>query len=615
MVRVRKHVPAAVAVALAVAGLAGAKPAAAQGDRRPARVVVTTNDDAAAARIGEALRHAGAKHLRPLPLVHGYSAEVPARYVERLRRERGVRSVTSDASVKLLAVDPALGYDATGDFGSLYQVSRVVQAQAAYEQGITGKGVDVALIDSGVAPVQGLTSGNVVNGPDLSFESQSDALRHYDTFGHGTHMAGIISGRDVRQSATDFYGDTTHFNGIAPDSRVVSVKVADHSGATDVSQVIAAIDWVVHYKSSNGLNIRVLNLSFGTDSVQASQLDPLCFAVENAWRKGIVVVVSAGNGGSGANRLTNPAQDPYVIAVGADDPRNTVNVVDDVVPAFSSRSTNGRSVDVVAPALHVIGLRNPESAIDQAVPAARVGTRFFRGTGTSQAAAVVSGAAALLLQRYPNLTPDQVKKHLAGTATPFSGATAAERGTGVISVKKAINTPPPSVLASAQSSSLASSGTGSLEASRGSLHVADASSVLTGEYDIFGNSFDSTRWATATSSGNAWSDGNWMGNAWSGNAWSEKDWTGNAWSGTSWTGNAWSGNAWSDASWSGHAWSGDGWNGTSWTASAWSGAAWSGNSWSGTSWTGTSWTGTSWTGTSWTGNSWSGAGWSSSAWE
>ncbi|HEV2891374.1 MAG TPA: S8 family serine peptidase [Frankiaceae bacterium] len=604
MVRLRKHAPTAVAVVLAVAGLAGAKPAAAQHDRNGTRVIVTTYDDRAAARVGEELQGHGARNLRSLPLVHGFSADVPSGYVAQLRRESGVRSVTVDREVRLMGVDPALGYDAQADLGSLYQISRVVHAQAAYEVGITGKGIDVALIDSGVAPVKGLTSGNVVNGPDLSFESQSDTLRHYDTFGHGTHMAGIIAGRDKTQTATDFQGDARNFNGIAPDSRIVSVKVADHSGATDVSQVLAGIDWVVANKSSNGLNIRVLNLSFGTDSVQPSSIDPLCFAVENAWRRGIVVVVSGGNGGASANRLTNPGQDPFVIAVGADDSKGTISSTDDTVPAFSSRSTTGRTVDVVAPGMSVLSLRDPDSAIDQAVPSARVGTRFFRGTGTSQAAAVVSGAAALLLQRYPYLTPDQVKKHLMNTAVSFPGATAAERGSGVISVRRAFNNAPPTQWQSQQSATLGS-GTGSLEGSRGSLHVGDSTSLLTGEQDIFGNAFDSAAWARATSTGNAWSGGSWLGNAWSGNAWSEKDWTGNAWSGTQWGGNAWSGNAWSDESWSGHAWSGDGWNGTQWLGSAWSGAGWSG----------TQWAGTQWAGTQWAGAGWSGAGWSSSFWQ
>jgi len=613
MFRLRKHAPTAAVVVLAVAGLAGAKPAAASADRHVTRIVVTAVDDSAAARVGADLREHGAKGVRPLPLVHGFAAEVPARYVAQLRRTPGVRSVTADASVKLLSVDPALGYDPQNDMGSLYQLSRVVHAQEAYQQGYTGKGIDVALIDSGVAPVKGLTSGNVVNGPDLSFESQSGTLAHIDTFGHGTHMAGIIAGRDVRQSAADLQGDVRNFNGIAPDSRIVSVKVADHSGATDVSQVIAAIDWVVANRNGNGLNIRVLNLSFGTDSVQSSQLDPLCFAVEMAWRRGIVVVVSAGNAGAAANRLTNPAQDPFVIAVGAEDPGTTVNAADDVVPAFSSRSTTSRSVDVVAPAMHVLGLRNPNSAIDQAVPSARVGTRFFRGTGTSQAAAVVSGSVALILQRYPSLTPDQLKRHLMQTATAFAGATVAERGRGVVNVRRAVSDAPPTGTATQQATW--GTGTGSLEASRGSYHVGDSTSMLAGEVDIFGAAFDSAAWAKASAAGTAWNNGTWNGNQWSGNQWSSDDWTGNAWNGSQWTANAWNGNQWSDASWEGHQWSADGWNGIQWSGSQWSGSQWAGSQWTGTQWSGTQWSGTQWSGTQWSGAGWSGTQWSSSTWE
>jgi serine protease AprX len=581
-----------IGTALAVAGLAGAVPAAASTPRRTTRVVVTAADDAAAARIGTDLRRHGARHLRELAVVHGYSADVPAPYVEQLRRTPGVRSVTVDRGVHLLSVNPDLGYDPVADFGSLYEIAKVLGAQDAWNNGYTGKGVDVALVDSGVAPVAGLTSGNVVNGPDLSFESQSAGLKHLDSFGHGTHMASVIAGRDVVLSGPGYYNDTNHFSGVAPDARVVSVKVADHSGATDVSQVIAGIDWVVAHAHDNGLNVRVLNLSFGTDSTQPARIDPLCFAVENAWRHGIAVVVAGGNDGNGATQLANPAQDPYVIAVGADDPRGTVSVSDDVVPTFSSRGSSARHVDVVAPAVHVLGLRDPDSSIDQANQTARVGTRFFRGSGTSQAAAAVSGAAALLLSRFPNLTPDQVKKQLMATATPFDAAGPQLRGNGVVNVRRAMTSPPSTT--AAQPTASYGTGTGSLEASRGSYHVGDGTSVLTGEKDIFGNAFNAAAWANATSMCLAWDGGTWMGAAWSGNAWSSDDWTGNAWSTTQWTGNAWSGNAWSDASWSGHTWTGNAWSGNAWSGSAWSGAAWSGAAWSGAAWSGSAWSSSIW---------------------
>lgn len=588
----RKHVATGVVAALTIAALAGAKPAAAGAERQTSRVVVATTDDAAAARIGRELREHGAKRMRALPVVHGYVAEVPAAYVPLLRREPGVRSVTVDRTVKLMQAEPGLD---PGNTSSLNGISRIVNAHDAWNSGYTGRGIDVALIDSGVAPVQGLTSGNVVNGPDLSFESQSSTLQRLDTFGHGTHMASIIAGRDAVATGSEYASDSTKFKGIAPDARVLSVKVADHSGAADVSQVIAGIDWVVAHARDNGLNVRVLNLSFGTDSTQWYRIDPLCFAVENAWRKGIAVVVAGGNDGTNNPSLANPAQDPYVIAVGANDPRGTRNTGDDVVPAFSSRGNPQRHVDLVAPGVSVHGLRVPGSLIDERYPAGRSGTRFFKGSGTSQAAAVVSGAAALLLQRYPSLTPDQVKNHLMTTANPFDSADRQARGAGVVNVKRALDRTP----AAATQAWGAGTGTGSLEASRGSFHVGDSTSVLTGEKDIFGNTFDSAAWAAATTAGTAWNDGTWNGATWTGNAWSSDDWTGNAWSGAAWSGNAWSGNAWSDDSWSGHAWSGNAWSGNAWSDSSWSGAAWSGAAWSGAAWSGAAWSGSAWSAAVW----------------
>ena len=244
--------------------------------------------------------------------------------------------------------------------------------------------------------VDGLSApGKVVNGPDLSFESQADNLRYLDSNGHGTFMAGIIAGRDNSVTSPSQAGPN-QFLGMAPDARVVSVKVGDAFGATDTSQVIAAIDWVVKHRNDNGLNIRVLNLSFGTDGTQSYALDPMAYAAETAWRKGIVVVTSAGNDGYGSSALNDPAYDPYLMAVGAVDLNGTTNHSDDTVPAWSSTGDGVRNPDLVAPGVSIVSLRDPASQIDQAYPSAVVGTRFFRGSGTSQAAAMVSGAVALI---------------------------------------------------------------------------------------------------------------------------------------------------------------------------------------------------------------------------
>ena len=197
-------------------------------------------------------------------------------------------------------------------------------AQAWWAAGYTGKGVDVALIDSGVAPVEGLDApGKVINGPDLSLESQAPNLANLDTFGHGTFMAGLIAA-DAPDRAD---AGPDHYRGMAPDARIVSVKVATADGGTDVSQVIAAIDWVVQHRNDNGMNIRVLNLSYGTNSSQWYGVDPLAFAVEQAWDAGIVVVAAAGNSGyqgkGSSPALANPAFDKRIIAVGASDSMGT----------------------------------------------------------------------------------------------------------------------------------------------------------------------------------------------------------------------------------------------------------------------------------------------------
>jgi serine protease AprX len=181
-------------------------------------------------------------------------------------------------------------------------------------------------------------------------------------------------------------------------------------GAADVSQIIAAIDWVLQNKTTGGLNIRVLNLSFGTNTSHPYTIDPLCHAVEAAWRKGITVVAATGNAGyymaPGGAGLTSPARDPYVISVGATDTKKTIVTTDDAVASFSSSGVVGiggtKNPDLVAPGKSIISLAVPGSFIDQTYGAAGAVTGgLMRGSGTSQATAVMSGAAALVLQQHP----------------------------------------------------------------------------------------------------------------------------------------------------------------------------------------------------------------------
>lgn len=534
----------------------------------------------------------------PLGIINGFRATVPASALARLAHAPQIWSITPDAPVHMNAIDPALGYD-TADDGSPYLVAKAVGAVSAWQAGLTGAGIDVALIDTGVAPLPELAN-RVVYGPDLSPESQIDALRYNDTYGHGTHMAGLIAGRDP-SLASGAMANAGSYTGVAPGARVVSVKVSTYNGTTDVSQVLAAIDWVVQHKNTDGLNIRILNLSFGTDGTQDYRLDPLAYAAEVAWRNGIVVVAAAGNEGFGNAKLNNPAYDPFIIAVGADNMKGNAGSGNDMVPDFSARG-DGRGVDFVAPGKSVISLRVPGSYIDTNFPNGRVGERFFRGSGTSQAAAVTSGVVALLLQQRPNLTPDQVKYILRQSAAPLPAEDSIAKGKGLVAIDRAMSLATPS--SGYQQTYEPSTGMGTLEGARGHQRLTDNGVELTGERDIFGNNFDTSVWAPLSASGSSWTGGTWMGSSWTGSSW-----TGSSWTGSSWTGSSWTGSSWTGSSWTGSSWTGSSWTGSSWTGSSWTGSSWTGSSWTGSSWTGSSWTGSSWTGSSWTNHFWSGSGW------
>jgi serine protease AprX len=483
----------------------------------------------------------------------------------------------------LFGDDPAVhGRSALDDPGSLYNTDRMIDADRLWKQGVTGRGIDVAVLDSGVSPVAGLnTPGKLVYGPDLSFDSQTSNLRYLDGYGHGTHMAGIIAAKDAGITRPE-YAPSDAAVGVAPDSRIVSVKVATADGSTDVSQVVAGIDWVVQHRNDSGMNIRVLNLSFGTDGTQSYLLDPLTYAVENAWRHGIVVVVAAGNDGASAP-LNDPAYDPFVIAVGASDHHATLARGDDTIAEFSSRGTSARRPDLSAPGRSITSLRDPGSYIDANYPSATVNDRFFRGSGSSQAAAVTSGAAALLLQARPTLTPDQVKQLLVRGASPLaSTGIDADRGIGRLNVATSAGMLP--VLATQYYR--AAGGLGSIDAARGTrIRLYDGDVLLHGEVDVMGRPWNPYIWTVATRDARAWMGGWWNGSEWTGSvwtptAWSTSGWSGIVWSGRTWTGSSWSGRSWSGRSWSGATWTGHTWTGHTWTDSAWTGHTWTGRSWS-----------------------------------
>ena len=480
--------------------------------------------------------------LRQVPLIDAEVVRLHRADAVRLAHDPRVASVTNDGTVRLASAAAPAG----GTAQSLADVATTIGASALRDRGITGRGVDVALVDSGIAPVPGLTGAKVVYGPDLSFDSQDGEARQTDGFGHGTHLAGIIAGRSAAKG----------FSGIAPGARLVSVKVADAFGNADVSQVIAGIDWVVQHADTDGLHIRVLNLAFGTDSSQAYTLDPLAYAAEQAWHAGIVVVVSGGNAGSSSGGLTNPARDPYLLAVGAADTTGRALAV----ASFSSRGDGARNPDLVAPGVRITSLAAPGSTIDDLFGArARTGDGLFRGSGTSQASAVVAGAAALLLEARPALSPDQVKGLLRTTAHPVR-ASAQAGGAGLLDVADAVAAAAP---AGAQRFAR-STGTGSLEAARGSVHVGVGDAVLDGERDIFGHGVDTAHLATLEASRSAWQGAVFNGRVWTGDGFGSQPWVSQSWAGQAWAGQAWASQAWASQAWASQAWASQAWAASGW---------------------------------------------------
>jgi serine protease AprX len=500
----------------------------------------------------------------------------------------GLAATVLAASVSFVTAGTAAAatYNPGTDPYSMAAVDSYIGATTWWNQGYTGKGIDVALIDTGVSPVPALSRpGQVVNGPDLSIDGQNPALTYLDSNGHGTFMAGLIAGHEPTLTAPYASAPASEYRGVAPDARIINVKVGDTDGGVDVSQVIAAIDWVVQNARDPGFNIRIISLSYGTNSTQAYTVDPLAYAVEQAWKHGIVVVAAAGNTGfqigANAQGLADPAYDPYDIAVGSYDCMGSATIADDVVAPYSAGVIKltwplPKEANFLAPGSHIQGLRDPGSYIDVNNPSAELGSEYFRGSGTSEAAAIAAGAIALILQKYPSLTPDEVKHFITSYASPIPRANPIVEGAGEINLNTLANETP----AGYTQDPWSSTGSGSLELSRGTDHLTLDGVELTGEQDIFGSPFDASAMATLEAAGDSWSGGEWNGDTWTGNSWAGNNWPGVTWAGNSWAGKPWAGNTWT------------------------------GNSWTGNSWTGNSWTGNSWTGNSWTGNDWMNASWS-----
>ncbi len=300
---------------------------------------------------------------------------------------------------------------------------------------LQGQGVTVAVVDSGISPHQDFMGANGESRllAQVDFITPGAALDDY--YGHGTHVAGSIGGNGARSGGK--------YPGVAPQVNLVDVKVMDDLGIGTTSSVVEGLQWI--YDNKDLYNIRVVNLSLNSTVTETYHTSALDAALEVLWFNGIVVVVSAGNNGTYASGVVfPPANDPFVITVGAVDDMGSRDTTDDVLASFSAFGTTDDGFskpDIVVPGRNIISPLASDDCnliIDHpthAVPGDD-GTFYFRMSGTSMASGVAAGAVALLLQDEPNLTPDQVKYRLIETARPFSGG----NGAGYMDLYQAIHT-------------------------------------------------------------------------------------------------------------------------------------------------------------------------------
>ena len=415
---------------------------------------------------------------------------------------------------------------------------RIVKAHRVWQDGIAGNGVSVAVLDSGVAEDPDLTAPTNRILASVNF---AEPRRTRDPGGHGTHVAGIIAGNGSRSG-----GEIT---GVAPQAGIVDVRVLGRTGSGRVSSVVRGIEWAIAHRAA--YNIRVLNLSFGARATLPYRADPLSAAVEIAWRRGLVVVAAAGNEGPQRDSVATPGIDPYVITVGATDDRGTAPRNDDVLAWFSAWGGAGTSAkpDLVAPGRRLVSVRVPGSTLDALLPervvVAENGATYFRLSGTSMATGVVSGAAALLLERRPELGPDQIKAVLVGTTQRYGQESGpalsdpAADGSGLLdadaAAKWAARGMPPA---------------------NGALRPSDG--FARAMYPVLYGS--ALRWKDPLLGGIIWNLLTWETLVWNSVAWDNFDWDSVAWDSVAWDSVAWDSVAWDSVAWDSVAWDSVAWD-------------------------------------------------------
>lgn len=403
---------------------------------------------------------------RRMHSIHAVALGVSASHLTALANRPGVKYISLDHTIEARQAASSPGPIGTTPEFTLEPTN----TPWALARGYNGAGIGVAVIDSGITPTVDLSTsvqplvagapapastlnsaisagaGGTIPQPPVAYLGATRIVYSYnftspnpadtnDAFGHGTHVAGLIAGNG---SSSTGAGYSRTFTGTAPFANLINLRVLDAHGAGADSQVIAAIEMAVQLKKT--LNIKVINLSLGRPIFESYSLDPLCQAVEQAWKAGIVVVVAAGNDGrdlvlnnEGYGTINAPGNDPYAITVGAANSSNTASLADDVMATYSSKGPsfidNITKPDLIAPGNLVTSILAPGALLQSAnttfyTPenwytndgSTARSTAYFPLSGTSMAAAITSGAVADLMEVAGYLTPDQVKVLLMASA-------------------------------------------------------------------------------------------------------------------------------------------------------------------------------------------------------
>jgi len=443
----------------------------------------------------------GSRLKRKFVSISGTSATLSGRQILKLSKKGWVESITRDPKVELTAYSSGQVWPDAAGVSSNWNA---LPAGTSYPS--------IAVVDSGVTTSlstfgsRGIKSVNLVSSPST-----------YGSYGHGTFVASIAAGED------------TGYTGAEPHAKIISLKVLDGAGAGSKSDVIAACDWILQNKAAYNIRVANFSLNTGGDSIQYDALDR---AVESLWLNGVTVVVAAGNyavNGQQSNVGYAPANDPFVITVGASDSRETTSRSDDFAAPWSAwgRTQDGFfKPEIAAPGRHLIGAVPTGANLLTQFPDRVVAPNYMWMSGTSFAAPVVSGLAATLLAKRPGWTPDQVKGAIMQTASVPAGYDAnGALGVGVVNASSALN----------------ATGTANPNLGLNQFRYLDGS---TGRY-----AFDASAWKTTALANASWNSASWASASWANASWASASWASASWSSASWADASWASASWAHASW------------------------------------------------------------------